>query len=85
MTKRYRLLQRLLRKMKDARRPSFIWSFQYLQLKPTPWIAFHRRLCLRSFSTPQSFIFNVVATIRWLSYYAWLTSYKTCRVTARPL
>jgi hypothetical protein len=79
-------LTRVMHKILQAKKPSFILSKEFFCLKSTPLIAFHKRLFFLSCQHPVSLLINLQAYIRWLTYYAWVASYQGCqRQTSKQL
>jgi len=56
----------------------FILSPRYLYSKSNRAIQLHRRLFLLSCKHPAYLLINMVAYVRWITYYAWKLSFKMC-------
>jgi hypothetical protein len=80
------MMRRLVKKLIQARRPEFIFSFAYLSKRPPPMIRLHRALWLRSMNTPKNLLIQIVACCRWYGLGVWRTSYRfSKRITPQQL
>ncbi|AJI57628.1 hypothetical protein LA02_921 [Francisella philomiragia] len=75
-------IRRLLQSIFFTKQPSFIISARYLYNFSNMYIKTHRAIFFRSFKRIDLIIINLIAMLRWLSFYAWLTSYKVTKATS---
>lgn len=63
----------------NTKRPQFIWSFAYFQLKPSAIIRIHRRVFILSWKNPRFFLINLLGLVRWIFFNAWVQIFRSCQ------
>ncbi len=69
-------MKRVIKKIKDTKKPRFIFSYRYFLPNLTGPIALHRKLFFLSLKKPSHLLINIYGYMRWISIQAWISSYK---------
>ncbi|APC96456.1 hypothetical protein [Francisella frigiditurris] len=69
-------LRRIFLNIIYQKQPSFIISYKYFIPSPNTYIRTHRAIFFRNFRRPDIILSNILATFKWVSYQAWISSYK---------
>ncbi|APA83025.1 hypothetical protein [Francisella tularensis] len=74
-------ITKIFHRILAAKQPSFIISYMYLIKPKNDYIKIHRAIFLKSFSRLDLAVINILASLRWIGYYAWISCYKTATKT----
>lgn len=74
-------IRNIISRIIATRQPSFIISYKYLIKPKDNYIKTHRAIFLKSFSRLHLAVINILATFRWVGYFAWISCYKIAKNT----
>lgn len=73
----------IFKRLINAKRPEFIFSLAYFSKQPTPSIAMHKALWLRSCHSTKGILIQILSSCRWYGFWVWRTSYQFSKVVAQ--
>lgn len=72
-------IKSLFLKIVNQSQPSFIISYKYFVPFANTYVKKHKAIFFRNFRRTDVILANILATLKWISYKAWINSYKVSK------